>query len=523
MLTNYTDFYTITSSVYQKDMFDIQQISTTVRSLFTRKDILLICILIVAYFATRLINLDQFPIFSDEGIYIHWAKIAWHDATWRFISLTDGKQPLQTWGTIPFLKLFPDNALLAGRLFSVSTGFIALSGVFSFLYYLWGKRAAFWGAFFYILTPYFIFYDRISLVDSGVNAGFIWILFFSILLARQKRLDVALLLGMIGGISLLAKSNVRIFLGLAAFAPIIYFSKNIKKFVHESINYYLLFGLTVFISLVIYNVQRLSPFLHFVAEKNQTFVMTFAEFKQNPFALFWENLPLVPLYSFWEAAFVLPILAIIGLIFLYKKDRRLSLYFLIWIIIPYTVVTFLSKIIFPRYIIFFASIYLILATYYIISVKNKTLLYISIGLFVLSVGYFNYTLLFDYKNIPFPPVDRGQYIEGWPAGWGMKEIMNYSREKSKEKPVIILADGNFGLSADVLDTFMKDGDQISIQGLWPLTEQDLLNHQKDLKDHYVYIVLAHTLDYPHEWPMTLVKQFDKPNNQSRIFLFQLKE
>ena len=112
-------------------MFDIFAIIFWVKKNISKKDFLFIFLLFVIYFLTRLYNLDKFPIFSDEGIYIHWAKVAWHDASWRFISLTDGKQPLQTWGTIPFLKLFPENAFLAGRLFSVATGFAGLVGMFS--------------------------------------------------------------------------------------------------------------------------------------------------------------------------------------------------------------------------------------------------------------------------------------------------------------------------------------------------------------------------------------------------------
>src|SRR3989304_7074912 len=136
-------------------MFDIFGIISWIKKNISRKDLLFIFLLVFIYFLTRLYNLDQFPIFSDEGIYIHWAKVAWQNASWRFISLTDGKQPLQTWGTIPFLKLFPDNALLAGRLFAVATGFFAFTGVFVTLFYLFGKRSAFIGAALYIITPYF--------------------------------------------------------------------------------------------------------------------------------------------------------------------------------------------------------------------------------------------------------------------------------------------------------------------------------------------------------------------------------
>ena len=124
-------------------MFNIFEYIATVRKLLTRRDVLILALIVGAFLATRLINLDKFPIFSDEGIYIRWSKIAWKDASWRFISLTDGRQPLQTWATIPFLKLFEQNALLAGRLFSVTTGFFALSGIFSLACYLFGKKTAF--------------------------------------------------------------------------------------------------------------------------------------------------------------------------------------------------------------------------------------------------------------------------------------------------------------------------------------------------------------------------------------------
>lgn len=502
-------------------MFDFQKTVFSLKHILNKRDILLAVILVAIFFISRLISLDQFPIFSDEGIYIRWAKVAWHDASWRFISLTDGKQPLQTWGTIPFLKLFPDNALLAGRLFSVATGFVALTGIFSFLYYLFGKKAAFIGSLFYILTPYFMFYDRMALVDSGVNAVFIWILFFSILLARTQRLDISLLFGLVGGIALLAKSSVRIFIGLAGLAFILFIEKNIQKFIKHLSNFIFLYAIVGILSILIYNIQRLSPFFHYVAEKNKTFVMTFGEWIKNPFAVFFENIKLVPLYVSWEMSFFLAIVGIAGLCFIIIKDKKLGLYFLLWLVIPYIIISFLSKVIFPRYLIFFASLLLIFASYFYTKLKSRKLFSIFIILYLISVLYFDFTILFNHKNIPFPPVDRGQYIEGWPAGWGMKEIVDYAREKSQEKPVIILAEGNFGLSGDVLDTHLKRSDKISVRGYWPLGEKELLENQKELDNNYVYVVFAHKFEYPRDWPVKIIKKFEKPNNQSVTILGEL--
>ncbi len=515
-------------------MFDIFKIFSFLKKTFSRKDVLLIVLLISLYFLTRLINLDKFPIFSDEGIYIRWAKVAWHDASWRFISLTDGKQPLQTWGTIPFLKLFPDNALLAGRLFAVTTGFIALVGIFSILFFLFGKTSALIGSFLYIITPFFLFFDRIALVDSGVNAGFIWILFLTIVLAKNRKLETALMLGFIGGFFLLAKSSVRIFLMLGVFAPLLFLAKDWKKLFKNALNFYLLFGLSLIIALVIYNVQRLSPFFHYVAQKNLTFVLSFDEFLKTPFKLFFNNISLTPLYIWWESGFVMPLLAILGIISLAKKDKKLAGYLFIWLILPFIAIVFFTKVLFPRYMIFFASLLLILSSYLLshisyLSPPNSYLLTpnrirtLLLVLIFLAVSYFNYTILFDYKNIPFPQVDRGQYIEGWPAGWGIKEFMDFARVQSQTKPVIIIAEGNFGMAGDVLDVFLKrsDKDKITIKGYWPLGEEQLRENIPFLKDNYVYAFFSHQETFPDSWPLKHFKTITKPGNQSTFRIFEL--
>src|SRR3990167_7544264 len=83
----------------------------------------------VFYWVMRLTNLTALPIFTDEAIYIRWAQIGGRDASWRFISLTDGKQPLFTWAMMVSLRLFQD-PLFAGRLVSVISGLLSLIGMY---------------------------------------------------------------------------------------------------------------------------------------------------------------------------------------------------------------------------------------------------------------------------------------------------------------------------------------------------------------------------------------------------------
>src|SRR3990167_10892944 len=87
-------------------------------------------ILLIAYYLfTRLTNLLDIPIFTDEAIYIRWAQIGSRDANWRFIPLTDGKQPLFVWAMMISIRLFQD-PLYAGRIVSVLSGLASLIGVY---------------------------------------------------------------------------------------------------------------------------------------------------------------------------------------------------------------------------------------------------------------------------------------------------------------------------------------------------------------------------------------------------------
>jgi len=504
-------------------MFILERIINFFKKNFNKKDLLYIGIILLTFFLTRLVLLDKFPIFTDEGIYINWAKIAKNDASWRFISLTDGRQPLQTWFTIFFLKFFPENALFAGRLFSVTGGFIALTGLFSLTFYIFNKKAAYWSSFLYIFTPYFLFYDRMALVDSFVNAGFIWILFLSIYLARNLRLDTALILGFASGIFSLSKSSVRMFIGLSALAPILFLEKNTNKFFQKLRSFGFLYVIFLAISFIIYNVQRLSPYLHFVAVKNKTFVMTMQEFIQNPFFVFFHNIKIIPVYVIWESAFLLPLIGLAGLVLLFKKDKKLAWYLTLWIILPFLVISFFAKVVFPRYLNFFGTSFLILSTYFLSTYKKKIFIKYLVIALIASFLIFDIPILLANNSIPFPPIDRGQYIEGTSAGHGVKEIIDFARKKSKDKPVILVAEGNFGVIGDMLNASLKPEDKIYVKGYWPLNEESIYENQKFLDKNLVYIVFSHRSEFPENWPIDLVEKFEKPGGASAFYLFQLKK
>src|SRR3990167_3465310 len=91
-------------------------------------------LLLVFYFASRVYHLTQIPVFVDEAIYIRWSQVMRAEPSLRFLPLSDGKQPLFMWLTMPALKFIAD-PLFAGRIVSVVAGLFTLLGLAVLVFY----------------------------------------------------------------------------------------------------------------------------------------------------------------------------------------------------------------------------------------------------------------------------------------------------------------------------------------------------------------------------------------------------
>ena len=114
----------------------------------------------------RLPSLTLLPVFADEAIYLRWAQVMRAEPTLRFLPLSDGKQPLYMWLVMIFLR-FEVDPLWLGRFVSVMAGLGTLVGLL-FLSWLFfkDKKLCFLTVLFYAVLPYFVFFDRMALVDS---------------------------------------------------------------------------------------------------------------------------------------------------------------------------------------------------------------------------------------------------------------------------------------------------------------------------------------------------------------------
>lgn len=458
--------------------------------------------LAIIYFVTRIINIASLPIFTDEAIYIRWAQIALHDSSWRFISLTDGKGPFFIWVMIPFLKFIHD-PLLAGRMVSVVSGFFTMIGIWALTRELFrDKGTAFLAVILYLFYPFAVVYDRMALYDSMVAAFAVWALYFSILLVRKIRLDIAYTLGALVGAGILTKANASFSEILLPFTLLL-FDFTGKRPVRRVIKWLMLALLVIFIAQVIYSVQRLSPLYGVIDVKTSTFVYPVGEWVYHPLTFFIGNFKGLTLWLYQYLTIFYILLIIVGLFFSRFSKEKLLLF--IYFGVPFIVLALFGKVIFPRFILFMSLMLLpvaalglgaIITVFERIIPIGKSNSYASLAMktviitcFVLYSAVISWQFIFTPQIAQIAGADRGQYIAEWPAGWGVKESIAYFKDAARNQKIFIATEGTFGLMPEAYEMYFYDNPRITIKGIWPIKNiipPDLVQKARQMPTYVVF-------------------------------------
>lgn len=478
------------------------------------------------FFFTRFYNILLLPIFTDESIYIFWAKrIATEHAYW-LISLSDGKPPLLIWMIASLLTVLPNDLyLLAGRLPSIFAGFVTLIGIYTVTNFLFkSNQAAFIAGFLYILTPFTLFYDRMALFDSLLSAMLIWTVYFSLRTSQTLKVKDACMWGFILGLGFLSKPPAILFLVLTPVSFLLFTPKTILKKQWKKIALLLL--LVIGISEGINNMQRVSGAYPLMALKNQQFQQPLNQLIDHPFQLLHGNS--IGFFSWVTAYYTVPFLVVgsICFLFLLLKKRKEGVFLMLLWLFPIFIFASIGREIFPRYIVFTTPYFLIpLAYVFDLGLKQKLLLRITT--LIVFVAIIIQPLQFDVLLLTYPPAaplpltDYNQYISQHPSGYGLSKIFAFLHEESKKGKVTLVTQGTFGLYPYAFNLEYWDNKNVQIIDRWPLAviDQDIIDAQKTSK---VYILFKEHATVPENLPVKLVLKGEKPGGQYPILLTTFK-
>ncbi len=466
----------------------------------------LLLVFLILYLVTRLQNLTAIPVFGDEAIYLRWSQIIKSVETLRFIPLTDGKQPLFMWLTVPIFK-FVSNPLIAGRLLSVLAGLVTAITLY-FITHTW------YAPFFYLVIPFTFFFDRLALSDGLLSMFGGLSLLFSLLLATNPRLDLSLILGGILGLSWLTKSPAIFFIILAFFTFLV-FNFNPKK-----VKYVFYPLISLFVAFCIYNVLRLGPQFHQIALRNQDYVWPITEILRHPLDPLKPHLSdIVTIFS----QYIGPILVLLLLSpRLFLSSPKLSLVLVSWSIFPLLANAIFAKVFTARYVLYTVPP---LISFISLTINQYRFKYKKLFLVLCLVPniYWLYRISFNPATVILPSTETG-YLQEWTSGWGISDAAGYLITRAKEANVIVGTEGYFGTLPDGLQIFVNNVPRLTVVGVglgFTQIPSNLLNAYNFGDEVYLLINQSRLkLDSSELQKLKVVREYPKPGND-KLVLFQL--
>lgn len=499
------------------------------------------------FFVTRLQNLNSIPVFGDEAIYVRWSQIIRNVETLRFVPVTDGKQPFFMWILAGILKFFID-PLWAGRFVSILSGFGILVCIFLIsctvanffsdeknpLMFVGESiknnfKIGFISIVLYIFLPFFFFFDRMAIPDNMLSFFGVLSLFFSLLLAKFRRLDLSMILGICLGLAWLTKSPAVYFIVLS-FVTFVFLNLRYLRSKVYNLRSVLFPLFSALISYVIYNILRLGPQFHMIALRNKDYIWPISEILKHPLD------PLKPhisdIITIYSQYISLPIifLVLVGLIFIIFVNRKIInikycvLYTVLisWWFLPLITNAAVAKVFTARYILFTLPPLIILFGLVIgrlIELNKKIIFIIPFVLVLNTVWIFNISIRPFYMKLP--STEMG-YIQDWTSGWGIKQVSDFLKSRSKIANVIVGTEGYFGTLPDGLQIYTDGIKHLTVFGVGlgfnkiPEKLIDAKNHGDEV---YMLINKSRLNLLQEEFnKLSVVSSYEKPNNDKLLLL-----
>ncbi len=487
----------------------------------------MILIIFLTAFLFRFYNLLSFPIFTDESIYLYWAKLLTTDWRYLLLSVWDGKTPLYIWLVAFFLK-FGINYLFIGRMISLLAGMATIFGIYLLAKNLFNKKIAIVATLLYALNPLALFYERLALMDSLMNALVFYSCLTLVTAFNKKEYKFSLLSGLLLGLAYLAKPSAIIFI-LGVFYLFV-FGRNKNDFVFLIKNSFL----TLLVFFPFSQIVKLSSAYFMMKMKTKEFILSFQELWQNPFSLFFKNIKMVFVWFIeYQGIIALVLFLLSFLLWWFDKSRRKTIFVFLYFITPLLIFSFIGKIIFPRYFTVTIPYFIILISHLLMQKFNqfKLLMILFLGILTINWLKFDFNLLLNYHLLKLPQIERWQYLTSSSSGYGLEKIYSFidSRLNNNNK-IVIVTDTAFGLFPYALELkyWDKKDKNIFFLPTWKFDEnfkQELENIRKKIKKSLIIFLFKETKKSTIEkellknFPLRFVLEVKRLDNSSNFLIY----
>jgi len=503
--------------------------------------------LVAFYLATRLVNLTLLPIFIDEATQIRWAGDLLVPSRLRE-PIFYGKF-LQPALTISLLSLLSE-PLLALRSVSVIAGLATLGGTYLLARRLYSPLVGLVASLLYIVSLFNLFYDRMGLADGLQATWSIWVLLFSLEAVQSRCREHPLALGVALGAGILTKASGLFLFLTPPLVALFYGHKSSWRALlrQGAMAYAVAFAMLAPLVLV-----SLIP----SPTTGRSLLWASAELEKNAlgaasdhFALVAWNLELAAswLIDYWGWPLILAAGAAFVIGLKYRDQRALLLGLLA--LFPTAVYVLIAGGWWPRYLVFTTIPVLILAAHFIVGAARKIVVglasqqqwsawlamlgrgvLVTVGLLAVAMPWLNtgYWLLRDPIQAPLPMTDRILFVEGWPAGYGIREATTFLQDEARRRGEPVTAVRHCCRISSLLDglaIYLHRRPDVRLVTL-NLYLSDEIARLKDLAARQTFYYVSNEPQEPHlavspakfGIESKLVWVYHKPGQRSRIEIY----
>ena len=483
-------------------------------------------VMVWLYWATRLWNLTGLPVFLDEAIYMRRAWLV-HGGNW-LAEIMDGAVliPRLLAPVLPWAGPTLEGMLFTARWFTVAVDLFALLLIYVLVRDLFSSRAALLASLIYLFTPFVFVYDRMALADGPLLTLYVLAFWLALRVLRKLRpWREALLLGLVIGLASLTKaSGILIML-----APmLVLFAGGDGR---AALRLWPWWTAAFVVAAAIY-----APF--FLAGAGQYQLATRSALSAGGLDLLQlaaaNGVQLLEwLAGYWPGLLALCfVLALAGSLSLQRGG-------LIWsaaALAPVLFFVVLARSWYPRYILLSMGPLIILAGWFcdwagcrldrIASRWSAPLLAALLVVVLAPSLQFDYAIGAAPADAPWPAVERWQYIENWPSGYGVQEAITLLRQAEVESVggINLVRMNMNGPALEIVDMFLQTNARVS-RSTMNLRQNDAMTKLTALsQERPTYIILDpphEAFDFGRKYPQArLLGKFDKPGGQSSILVFE---
>jgi hypothetical protein len=390
--------------------------------------------LLAAYAASRLVGLTRLPAFLDENLHISWA-----------MHIAQGARLGQPWSHGRAVQVFADalvvpwageHVLWASRALTVAFGCLTLLAIHALARRLYDETTALVAGGLYVVCPMTLFYDRLAMADPVMSTFFALSLLASALSARSGRLRDGLVAGFPAALAVLSKASgvLLLFVPVAAWLAL---SRPLRRGVPA-----LGAALAATAGLVAWPLFRFLEASRSMAERNV------GGGAAGLLDRILRNLGLVAEWfpGWWTLPLVL--LALVGATRAFVRSDRQGLYLAAAAFLPLVFLVITATFWYPRYILYAAVPGVVLAARGLLELVGWTASCLRVprgtmrhalasaiaALAIVPALRADYWQWTDPRCAPMPGLERLQFVDGWPSGYGVGETVQLVRDELLRHP-----------------------------------------------------------------------------------------